>query len=222
MATTAMDSTQATEGDAYRDSPAVALAALPRPQRPRHLTGLGPSDVDLDADLLLPTRFELARAKVEETWRHGATASRDGVVLAASVIGVADNLFVGTAYPRTRGILRASIPRTVGSFVAVRRRHAGVMSWAARIGLVREHVPAIAALRDALFVRGDNDAASSLLTSEVAAALLVVEPMLWRLSAGHGRVELAWRTPSFSAEVVLPLEAVDVVVAMARASVGAR
>ena len=183
---------------------------------------MGPNDVDLGASALLPARFELAGAQVEETWSSGATASRDGVVLAASVIGVADDLIFGTAYPRTRGILRASIQGTPGAFVAVPRRRAGIVGWAARRGVVHEHVPDDAALRDALFIRGDDATARTLLTPEVSAALVVVAPILWRLSVANGVVELTWRAPYFTADVVLPTEAVDIVVAIARASVIAR
>jgi len=215
---------RAATGDAYREGPALALAlaALPRPRRPRHLTGVGPTDVDLGASALLPARFELAGAQVEETWSAGATASRDGVVLAASVIGVADYVVFGTAYRRTRGILRASIPRTPGSFVAVPRRRAGIVGWVARRGIVHEHIPDDAATRDALFVRGDDAIARTLLTPEVSAALVVVAPILWRFSVADGLVELTWRAPYFTADVVLPTEAVDIVVAIARASVVAR
>ncbi|MEA2752905.1 MAG: hypothetical protein QOI41_7048 [Myxococcales bacterium] len=201
---------------------AAALAALPRPNRPRHLTGLGPNDVDLRATALLPGRFELAGARVEETWSSGAAAQRDGVVLAASVLGVADDLVFGTANPRTRGILRASIPRHLGAFVAVPRGRAGIMGWAARRGIVHEHVPADSALRDALFVRGDDDAARALLTSDVQGPLVALAPIMWRLSVGGGVVELTWRAPYFTAGVVLPREAVDLCVAVARASVTAR
>lgn len=209
-------------GDAYRESTGVTLAALPRPARPRHFTGIGPADVDLGASALLPARFEVAGARVEETWSSGATASRDGVVLAASVIGVADNLILGTAYPRTRGILRASIARTTGSFVAVPRRRAGIMGWAARHGLLHEHVPAETTLRDALFVRGDDETAQAVLTPDASAALVVVAAVLWRLSVGDGYVELTWRAPYFTAEIVLPIEVVDIVVGIARASAVAR
>jgi hypothetical protein len=222
MESVIMDSTPVCRGQEYREGVATMLASLPRPKRPWHLMGISSSDVDLGANALLPGRFEDAGGRVEETCSCGATASCDGVVLAASVIGMADNLLLGTAYPRTRGILRASIPRAFGSFVAVPRRHAGLMGWAARRGIVKEHVPTDAALRDALFVRGDGPTANGLLTPEVSAALVVVAPVLWSLSVGRGVVQLTWRVPYFTAEVVLPAEAVDIVVAIARASVAAR
>ncbi len=96
--------------DVYRESGAAELARLPHPKRPRFSFFMDINDDDLGADAFLPGRFELAGACVEQTWLNGAMASCSGVVLAAAVLGFADDTIIGTAYPRTRGLLRASIP----------------------------------------------------------------------------------------------------------------
>jgi len=188
---------------------------------PHHPTGIGigPSEIDLGATPVLLERFAAVGARVEETWDEGAIASRDGVVLAASVVGFADDYWVTNAYPRTRGMLRASIASGTGSAVVVRRRRAGLMGWAARCGITRERALADPAARAAFFVRGDDATVRSLFTPDVCALLLDVEPVLWRLEVGAGRVELQWRAPCFKPVVVLPADAVALVVAIARASV---
>lgn len=215
-----MAPSRAAEGDAYRDSGAVALASLPRPKRPRFSPFVDLTDIDLGAGAFLSDRFQLAGASVEETWLNGAMASRDGVVLAATVLGFADDIMIGTAYPRTRGLLRASIPRSIGPAVIVPRRQAGVFGWAARHGLVAERVLDDGAAREALFARGDEASLRTLLTPDVCAAVLAMGRSFWRLAIGQSVVELSWRAPRFDAEIVLPTEAVAIVVAIARASVG--
>ncbi len=210
--------------DPYREGlpgPLAALAALPRPAMPHHPTGIGfgPSEVDLGATPVLLARFETLGARIEERHDEGAVASRDGIVLAASVVGMADSYLFGTAYPRTRGILRASIASGTGSAVVVRRRRAGLMGWAARCGIAEERDLADPAARAAFFVRGDDATVRSVFTPDVCALLLEVEPVLWRLEIGAGHVELQWRAPRFDPVVVLPADAVALVVTIARASV---
>lgn len=222
MATSATAAAPGFPRDAYRESGAAALASLPRPKRPSFSFFMDINDTDLGADTYLSDRFEVAGACVEEKWLNGAMASRDGVVLAAAVLGFADDLIVSYAYPRTRGLLRASIPRDLGPGVVVPRREAGIVGWAARHGLVDERVLDEGAAREALFARGDEASLHALLTPDVCASILAMGRTFWRLAIGRGLVELSWRAPRFDAEIVLPTEAVDIVVAIARASVVAR
>lgn len=214
-----MGSTRQTDHDAYRNDAAAVLAGLARPRGPRVPLFVGPSEIDLGAAPVLAARFGVLGARVEETWHDGAIAARESVVLAASVVGVADDLLLGTAYPRTRGVLRASIPAGVGSVVVVPRQHASVFGWAARVGLVQECVVDESAAREAFFIRGAEDEARALLTPDVTAAILALGPLFWRLAIGDGVVELSWRASRFDAEVVLPAETVEIVVTIARASV---
>lgn len=214
-----MSSTPPTERDAYRHDATALLAALPRPRRPRVPLFVGPSELDLGAAPVVAARFEALGARVEETWLDGAIATRDSVVLAACVVGVADDLLLGTAYPRTRGLLRASIPASVASVDVVPRQHATVLGWAARLGIVHECVVDESAARGALFVRGAEEDARTLLTPDVTAAILALGPLFWRLEIGDGVVELSWRASRFDAEVVLPAETVEIVVAVAHAAV---
>jgi hypothetical protein len=220
MGTAAMAPAPGFPRDAYRECGAAELARLPRPKRPKFSFFMDVNDIDLGADTFLSARFEAAGACVEETWLNGAMASCDGVVLAAAVLGFADDIIIGTKNPRTRGLLRASIPRSLGAAVIVPRRHAGVLGWAARHRLIAEHVLDDVSARDAFFVRGDDTSIRSLLTPDVCAAIASMGGTFWSLVIGGGIVELSWRAPRFDAEVVLPDAAVPLVVTMARASVG--
>jgi hypothetical protein len=197
----------------YRESPGTTLSTLPRPKRPRAEMYITPSELDLDAGSLLPAAFQRAGASVEET-------SRDGIVLSATVVGAADDLFLGwwTAYPRTRGILRASIPESIPPVVVVPRRHSGIWGWAAWGGLVAEYFMEDPVARDTFFVRGDPQRARAFLTPELCAAIVALGPMFWRLSIGKGVVDLCWRAPRFDPEIALPKPVVDLVVAIAKGS----
>ena len=210
--------------DIYRGSAEAMLAELPPPARPYILIGLGPSVVNLGATPRLMDRFAALGALVEESWSRGGRIQHRGVRLAVTVLAWADTFRhgYGCAYPRTRGILRASLAPAFGALRIVPRRRWSLLTIAARLGLVRECAVKEETIRRDYVVVGDQAAADSVLAPDLGAALHALSRILRRVVIGRGGIELRWRAPYFNQDATLPPEALEIAVTVARASVERR
>ena len=215
-----MNTTATGHDDFYRSSMLTSLAALPPPRGPRLMFWIGSELVDLGAKRVLLDRFDGVGAPAEDSWSRGARTTYRGVKLAATVASCYSRDF-GRSETITRGILRASIDPSLGPLAMEPRPYALVRGWAARLGLLRECAVNEPATRDTFLIWGDQRTADVVLDSYIAAALRSMSS-LQGVTIRRGMVDLAWSAPAFTDEAVLPAVALEIVVAVARASLERR